>query len=84
MDQIRLVSTYKGVHVPSMLFDSTGTKKIVAIADCVIKVLPQGRILVVDELDSSIHFKLTRAIVTLFHNELNTNYRCFLSFMTLI
>lgn len=28
MDQMRLVSTYKGVKVPSMLFDSTGTKKL--------------------------------------------------------
>lgn len=73
MDQIRLVSTYKGVHVPSMLFDSTGTKKIAAIASYVIEALEKGRILVVDELDSSIHFKLTRAIVTLFNNELNTN-----------
>ena len=27
MDQIRLVSVYKGVPVPSLLFDSTGTKK---------------------------------------------------------
>ena len=27
----------------------------------------------VDELDSSIHFKLTRAIVAMFNNELNTN-----------
>lgn len=73
MDRIRLVSTYKGVHVPSMLFDSTGTKKIAAIAGYVIEALEQGRILVVDELDSSIHFKLTRAIVAMFNNELNTN-----------
>lgn len=73
MDQIRLVSTYKGVHVPSMLFDSTGTKKIAAIASYVIEALEHGRILVVDELDSSIHFKLTRAIVAMFNNELNTN-----------
>ena len=73
MDRIRLVSTYKGVHVPSMLFDSTGTKKIAAIAGYVIEALEQGRILIVDELDSSIHFKLTRAIVALFNNELNTN-----------
>jgi len=73
MDQIRLVSTYKGVHVPSMVFDSTGTKKIAAIASYVIEALEQGRILVVDELDSSIHFKLTRAIVAMFNNELNTN-----------
>lgn len=73
MDQIRLVSTYKGVHVPSMLFDSTGTKKIAALAGYVIEGLEQGRILVIDELDSSIHFKLTRAIVAMFNNELNTN-----------
>ncbi len=73
MDQIRLVSTYKGVHVPSMIFDSTGTKKIAAIASYVIEALEQGRVLVVDELDSSIHFKLTRAIVAMFNNELNTN-----------
>lgn len=73
MAQIRLVSTYKGVPVPSMLFDSTGTKKIAAIASYVIEALEKGRILVVDELDSSIHFKLTRAIVALFNNELNTN-----------
>ena len=73
MDQIRLVSTYKGVPVPSMLFDSTGTKKIAALAGYVIEGLEQGRILVIDELDSSIHFKLTRAIVAMFNNELNTN-----------
>lgn len=73
MDQIRLVSTYKGISVPSVLFDSTGTKKIAAIAGYVIEALEQGRILVVDELDSSIHFKLTRAIVAMFNNELNEN-----------
>ncbi|MCI9067545.1 MAG: ATP-binding protein [Lachnospiraceae bacterium] len=65
MDQIRLVSTYKGVHVPSIFFDSTGTKKIAALASYIIEALDQGRILVVDELDSSTHFKLTRAIVAM-------------------
>lgn len=73
IDQIRLVSTYKGVHVPSIFFDSTGTKKITALASYVIEGLDRGRILVVDELDSSIHFKLTRAIVAMFNNELNAN-----------
>lgn len=52
-----------------MIFDSTGTKKIAAMASYVIEALEQGRILVVDELDSSIHFKLTRAIVAMFNNE---------------
>ena len=73
MDQIRLVSTYKGVTVSSMLFDSTGTKKMAAIASYVIEALEKGRILVIDELDSSLHFKLTRAIVAMFNNELNTS-----------
>ena len=73
MDQIRLVSTYKGKKVPSIIFDSTGTKKIAAMASYVIEALEQGRILVVDELDSSIHFRLTRAIVAMFNNELNTD-----------
>lgn len=71
VDQMRLVSTYKGVAVPSIVFDSTGTKKIAAIASYIIEALEKGRILIVDELDSSIHFKLTRAIVAMFNNELN-------------
>ena len=73
MEQIRLVSTYKGVKVPSLIFDSTGTKKIAALASYIIEGLDNGRILIVDELDSSIHFKITRAIVAMFNNELNTN-----------
>lgn len=72
IEQIRLVSIYKGVPVPSIIFDSTGTKKIAALASYIIEGLEQGRILVVDELDNSIHFKLTRAIVAMFNNELNT------------
>lgn len=73
IDQIRLVSIYKGIPVPSIIFDSTGTKKIAALASYIIEGLEQGRILVVDELDNSIHFKLTRAIVAMFNNELNTD-----------
>lgn len=71
LEQIRLTSVYKGVPVPSLLFDSTGTKKIAALASYIIEAIEDGRILIVDELDSSIHFKLTRAIVNMFNNELN-------------
>ena len=73
IDRIRLVSVYKGLPVPSLLFDSTGTKKIAALASYVIEGLEEGKILIIDELDNSIHFKLTRAIVAMFNNELNTN-----------
>ena len=72
-EMLHLVSVYKGVPVPSMLFDSTGTKKMAALASYVIDALENGRILVVDELDNSLHFRLTRAIIALFNNELNTD-----------
>ena len=72
MEMLHLSSVYKGVSVPSLLFDSTGTKKIAAIASYVIDALKNGRILIVDELDNSLHFRLTRAIIALFNNELNS------------
>ncbi len=72
-DMFRLISVHKGKRVQSLSFDSTGTKKIVAIASYIVDALKNGKTLVIDELDSSLHFKLTRAIVSLFNNELNTN-----------
>ena len=71
MERLHFVSVYKDVVLPSVFFDSTGTKKIIALAGYVIDALEKGRILVVDELDNSLHFKLTRAIISLFNNELN-------------
>ena len=71
VEMLHLTSVYSGVSVPSILFDSTGTKKMAAIASYVIDALEKGRILVIDELDNSLHFKLTRGIISLFNNELN-------------
>ena len=42
-----------------------------ALASYVIDALEKERILVIDELDNSLHFRLTRAIIALFNNELN-------------
>ena len=72
-EMLHLASVYKGVMVPSLIFDSTGTKKMSALSSYVIDALESGRILVVDELDNSLHFRLTRAIIALFNNELNHN-----------
>ena len=72
-DMFRLTSVHKGIAVQSLVYDSTGTKKIVAIASYVVDALVNGKTLIVDELDSSLHFKLTRAIVSLFNNERNRN-----------
>lgn len=71
-EMLHLASVYKGVMVPSLIFDSTGTKKMAALASYVIDALENGRILIIDELDNSLHFRLTRAIIALFNNELNT------------
>ena len=70
-EMLHLASFYKGIPVPSMLFDSTGTKKMAALASYVLDALENGRILIIDELDNSLHFRLTRAIIALFNNELN-------------
>ena len=70
-DMLRLTSVYKGREVQSFKFDSTGTKKIVALASFVVEAMKKNHILFIDELDSSLHFKLTRAIVELFNSEHN-------------
>lgn len=73
MDQIKLISVYKGNPVPSIMFDSLGTRKIVALASYIIEALEKGKTLVIDEIDSSLHFKITRAILSMFNNEINKN-----------
>ncbi|MCI1245311.1 MAG: ATP-binding protein [Bacilli bacterium] len=67
-DRAKLFSTYMGKKVPSLVFDSTGTKKIEALSSYVLEALTEGKTLFVDELDSGLHFRLTRAIVSLFNN----------------
>lgn len=71
IDMLHLASVYNGTLVPSVLFDSTGTKKMAALASYVIDALENDRILIIDELDNSLHFRLTRAIFALFNNEIN-------------
>lgn len=73
MDQIKVMSVYKGHTVPSIIFDSLGTRKIAALASYVIEAIEQGKTLVIDELDSSLHFKITRAIISMFNNDINKN-----------
>lgn len=76
-DMYRLASVKGGKAMQSFLFDSTGTKKLIALSSYIVEALEKGKILVVDELDSSLHFKLTRAIVALFNNELSDSQLIF-------
>lgn len=70
LEQAKLASIYKGKPMLSV-FDSLGTRKITALASYVIEAIEEGKTLVIDELDSSLHFKITRAIIGMFNNEAN-------------
>ena len=67
----RLCIVRNGVKIRSDVYDSSGTKKIIAAASYFVDALSEGKTLVVDELDSGLHFKLTRAVAALFNNPLN-------------
>ena len=72
IDSLCLKTTYGHLSVPSFLFDSSGTKKIEAIASYIYEAIKEGKTLIVDELDNGLHFRLTRAIVAIFNNLSNT------------
>lgn len=76
-DAFRLMTTYKKAKVPSIFFDSSGTKKIEALAAYIYDALFEGKTLIIDELDNGLHFMLTRAIVSLFNNIENTKGQLF-------
>lgn len=73
MDQLRLISIHRGRPLPSIKFDSSGTKKIVALASYIVEALEKGKILIIDEMDSGLQFKISREIISLFNNYINTS-----------
>jgi uncharacterized protein len=48
--------------------ESKGTQKYISFLGPIIEVLNEGKILVIDELDASLHPKLTRLFIEIFHN----------------
>ena len=73
VEQAKLVSVYKGKAVSSIQFDSVGTRKFASLASYIIESLEEGKTIFVDELDSSLHFKITRAIISMFNSDINKN-----------
>lgn len=70
-EKLKLVSVYKNQKMPSFLYDSVGTRKFSSLAAYIVDCLEKEKILFVDEIDSSLHFKLTRAIFSLYNNDIN-------------
>ena len=58
-----------------VLFDykieSTGTKRLLTVGALILEALEDGTVLVVDELDKSLHPFLTRMLIELFHSKKN-------------
>lgn len=71
IDQLKLFTKYGNKTVPSIFFDSTGTKKIEAIASYIYEAIVNGKTLIVDELDCGLHSKLSRAILSIFNSFAN-------------
>ena len=70
-ETLKFYSCHNGFRVPSLLFDSVGTQKLVALAGYIYAALKDGKVLIVDEIDSSLHHIITNSIVAMFSNILN-------------
>jgi len=70
-ESLKLYSKHNGYRVPSVLFDSVGTMKLVALSGYIYESLREEKTLIIDEIDSSLHHILTRSIVAMFNNALN-------------
>lgn len=76
LDILRMTSYYKDrkgnlIPKPSVLFDSRGTVAFINLCIHIINAMLEGKILFIDELDSSLHYRLTRALAILVNSEAN-------------
>ncbi len=69
---LSLISTHNGKEVSSFLYDSRGTKEIIALSGYIVDALMHDKTLIVDELDSGLHYKNTRALVSMFNSGQNS------------
>jgi AAA15 family ATPase/GTPase len=54
--------------------ESTGTIKLLGLGGLILEALVDGQVLVIDELDKSLHPKLTKVLINIFHsNKTNPN-----------
>lgn len=74
---LKLFSEYimnnKKVSFPSIISDSNGTRIFMLYILKIIKIMRKGGILVIDEIDSSLHTLLTKSIITIFNSFENRN-----------
>ena len=71
-EYLKIISKHNGYRVPAVLFDSVGTLKLIALSGFIYDALHNGKTLLIDEIDSSLHHILTKSIVAMFLNVLNS------------
>jgi AAA15 family ATPase/GTPase len=62
-------NTFYDYETFELNFESDGTQKLLALSAPIIDTLEKGSVLVVDELDNSLHTKLVESIVKLFNSK---------------
>lgn len=76
-NELRLFSQYKMNNVkksmPSVISDSDGTKAYMYYILKILKAINQGGLLVIDEIDRSLHTLLTKSILSIINNENNNS-----------
>ncbi len=70
-DMYCLFSNHHGIEVPSIAYDSNGTKTIIALSSYIAQALHNDMTLIIDEFDNGLHSFITRAIIAMFNNETN-------------
>jgi uncharacterized protein len=71
-----------GLEAIPLREQSTGTKKFLHVLNEVLEALSDGNLLIIDELDKSLHSTWTRMIINLFHNPLTNPKKAQLIFST--
>ena len=61
------------ISAPSVFIESDGSKKFIRYIAEMIRAFQKGKIILIDEIDSSLHTVLTKSLIALFNNEDNKN-----------
>jgi len=61
----------KDVKVPSSIFDSVGTNKFSNLLLLILNFIENGNILLVDEIDNRLHYRIARELIQLMNSENN-------------
>ena len=80
--QYKKDNTYYKIKEFNLSWESDGTQKLLALTAPILDALKNGNILIIDELDNSLHTQLAKAIIKLFNTESTNKNHAQLIFTT--